>query len=221
MIGFRRILAVVSACCLSSDSQAGELTLDESSPVQIEISVRDKISGQEVPCRIHLKDAAGKAHKPPTLPFWFDHFVCPGAASIELERGAYTIEIERGPEFSRISERIDVKENAKLAYQLERLVNLSEEGWWSGDLHVHRTVDDIELLMRAEDLHVAPVITWWNEQNMWDKRPLPAEPLTCFDGNRYYQVMAGEDEREGGALLYFHLRKPLGDIAISGARPSQ
>jgi hypothetical protein len=34
-----------------------------------------------------------------------------------------------------------------------------------------------------------------------------------FDGNRFYHVMAGEDERQGGALLFFNLRKPL---AIAG-----
>jgi hypothetical protein len=26
---------------------------------------------------------------------------------------------------------------------------------------------DIELLMQSEDLHIAPVITWWNKQNPW------------------------------------------------------
>ncbi len=35
-----------------------------------------------------------------------------------------------------------------------------------------------------------------------------------FDGNRFYDVMAGEDEREGGALLFFHLRRPL---ALAGS----
>src|SRR5262249_15553543 len=33
-----------------------------------------------------------------------------------------------------------------------------------------------------------------------------------FDKNRFYHVMAGEDEREGGALLFFGLSRPL-DIA--------
>ena len=30
-----------------------------------------------------------------------------------------------------------------------------------------------------------------------------------FDGDRFYHLMAGEDEREGGALLYFNLDEPL------------
>src|SRR5262249_43376318 len=35
-----------------------------------------------------------------------------------------------------------------------------------------------------------------------------------FDNDRFYDVLAGEDEREGGALLYFHLPRPL---PITGA----
>lgn len=177
----------------------------------VEITVRDKKSGQPVPCRIHLKDAAGKAQRAAGLPFWFDHFVCPGTVRLELETGKYGIEIERGPAYTRHTGFLLVEEKSKpkVAYELERLVDMAAEGWWSGELHVHRPVADIELLMRAEDLHVVPVITWWNARNLWDKQALPAEPLARFDGNRFYHLMAGEDEREGGALLYFHLKKPL------------
>jgi hypothetical protein len=96
--------------------------------------------------------------------------------------------------------------------RLHRLARLSKEGWWSGELHVHRPVDDIELLMRAEDLHVAPLITWWNTQNVWRKRSQPANPLVRFDRDRFYHLMGGEDERGGGALLFFNLDQPL-DLA--------
>ena len=44
---------------------------------------------------------------------------------------------------------------------------MAADGWWSGDLDVRRPVRDIELLMEADDLHVAEVITWRN-----DKEPL-------------------------------------------------
>jgi hypothetical protein len=189
---------------------------------KVDITVRDKKSGQAVPCRIHLKDAAGKAQRARDLPFWFDHFVCPGTAHLELDAGKYTIEIERGPEHGRRADSFQVKDKTdlKLAFELERLVDLGAEDWWSGDLHVHRPVPAIELLMRAEDLHVAPVITWWNKQNLWAKQKLPADPLVRFDRNRFYHVMAGEDEREGGALLYFNLAKPLAIADSSREYPS-
>ena len=171
--------------------------------VKVEITVRDKKGGQPVPCRIHLKDSAGKPQRAGELPFWFDHFVSPGTAQVQLNPGKYTIEIERGPEYVRLGASFGVKagEDMRLAYQTERLVDLAAEGWWSGELHVHRPVAAMELLMRAEDLHVAPVITWWNKKNLWADKKLAADPLVRFDGNRFYHLMAGEDEREGGALL--------------------
>lgn len=190
--------------------------------VRVEITVRDKKSTQPLPCRIHLKNGAGKPQRAGDLPFWFDHFTSPGTSKLDLSPGKYTIEIERGPEYVRIAETFNVvdKQDLKLAYDMVRLVDLAAEGWWSGDLHVHRPKEDIELLMRAEDLHVAPVITWWNKKNLWEGQPLPADPLVRFDNNRFYQTMAGEDEREGGALLYFHLKKPLAIATPSREYPS-
>ena len=71
-----------------------------------------------------------------------------------------------------------------------------------------RPVKDVRLLMQAEDLHIAPVITWWNNRNLWLDQEIPDKTLTYFEG-RFLDVMAGEDEREGGALLFFHLKRPL------------
>jgi hypothetical protein len=191
-------------------------------PIDVELVILDKANGQSAPCRVHLKDAAGKPVRPPGLPFWFDHFSCPGSVELRLEPGRYTIAIERGPEYGRIAEMIDIKEGGKqrLTYELQRQVNLTKEGWWSGELHVHRPVEAIELLMRAEDLHVAPVITWWNKQNLWAQKKLPNKVLVRFDGNRFHHLMAGEDEREGGALLFFNLAKPLAIAKATREYPS-
>jgi hypothetical protein len=192
------------------------LSPGQDKPGRLEIAILDKPDGRPVPGRVHLKDSVGKPQRAEKLPFWFDHFVCPGTASLELPPGKYTIEIERGPEYESHSDSLALEPGGakKITAVVKRLADLPAQGWWPGDLHVHRPVADIELLMRAEDLHIAPVITWWNNRNEWAKKDLPADPLVKFDGNRYYHVMAGEDEREGGALLYFHLATPL---AITGA----
>jgi hypothetical protein len=157
------------------------------------------------------------------FPYWHDHFVCPGNAKLELAPGAYTYEVERGPEYTSRSGKLEVLAGdvSNSRVELERLADLAKEGWWSGELHVHRPVADIEVLMQAEDLHVAPVITWWNNQNLWaGGKRIPDELLVHFDGNRYYHVMAGEDEREGGALLFFNLHRPLAIVGSSREYPS-
>jgi hypothetical protein len=205
-----------SACILSTWLGLTVVSLAQDKPGKVEITVRDKADGPPVACRVHLKDGAGKPFRHPRLPFWFDHFVCPGTDNFGLYPGTFTIEIERGPEYETHTDRFEMAPGGEKKFNvvLKRLVDMPAEGWWPGELHVHRAVGDIELMMRAEGLHIAPVITWWNNRNEWAKKDPPADPLVKFDGNRYYHVMAGEDEREGGALLYFHFTKPL---AITGA----
>jgi hypothetical protein len=182
----------------------------------VEITILDKDTGKPIPCRLHVKDAAGTPQRAAKLPFWHDHFACPGTVRLDLAPGRYTFEVERGPEYRLASGSFMVRDRAgaKRTVTLERLVDLAAEGWWSGDLHVHRPVEDMELLLQAEDLHVAPVITWWNNRNRWERERPPPDPLVRVGGTRFYDVMAGEDEREGGALLFFHLRRPL---ALAGA----
>jgi hypothetical protein len=116
-----------------------------------------------------MKTQDGKAVRPPALPFWHDHFVSPGVADLDLSPGTYSYELDRGPEYLVTTGKVVMAESAAqtITNSLRRLVDLSREGWWSGELHVHRPVADIELLMQAEDLHVAPVITWWNNRNVW------------------------------------------------------
>jgi hypothetical protein len=181
--------------------------------VDVRLTVLSSEDSGLIPCRIHLKDSAGKAIEAANLPFWRDHFVCTGQVILKLPLGTYCYEIERGPEYSSISNQFSIENNQplNLTNYIRRLVDLSHEGWWSGELHAHRPLADIELLMRAEDLHVAPVITWWNKTNPWKDRS-PTNLLVRFDHDRFYHIMGGEDERAGGALLYFNLPRPL-DIA--------
>jgi hypothetical protein len=142
-------------------------------------------NAKPLPCRMHMKDDAGKPIRPKALPFWHDHFVCNGVAELDLVPGGYSYELDRGPEYLLTTGTLKVAESGgqSVTNQLRRLVNLAPEGWWSGELHVHRPVAEIELLMQAEDLHIAPVITWWNNRNSWMSSLLPTNSLVRFDEN--------------------------------------
>ena len=187
----------------------------------VEIRVTDQ-QGALVPCRIHLINASGEPQRAGELPFWRDHFVCPGSVKLQLAAGTYTYEIERGPEFEQAAGTFSVLQSAsaRVRARLARIANLAPLGWYAGDLHIHRPIEQIELLMRAEDLHVGPVITWWNNRNLWSARELPGRRLVRFDGNRTYHVMAGEDEREGGALMFYNLNRPLNITGSEREYPS-
>ena len=167
----------------------------------------------QVPCRIHLRSSSGTPQKANGLPFWKDHFVCPGRATMDVPPGEYVWEIERGPEHDRVSGKTKIASGKKTVVnvKLARVAHLRGEGWYSGDLHVHRAASDIELLMSAEDLNLAPVIEWWN-QPAPDANAIEQTEFRFAD-DRVYCLGAGEDEREGGALLYFGLKKPL-DLSV-------
>ena len=185
----------------------------------IQFKVCDE-AGVALPCRIHLLDESGKAHFASSLPSWHDHFVCSGVAKVDVPPGKYSWQVERGLEYSRRSGSVTVLSamRSEVEVTLRRIANLRHEGWTSADFHVHRPVEDIELLMNAEDLGFAPVIQWWNARAA---KPGEAESTNVsFDSHRVYQLCAGEDEREGGALLYFGLDRPLDLAATSREFPS-
>jgi hypothetical protein len=187
---------------------------------RVEFAVSER--GEPVPCRIHVFDAAGQTPKIAGYPSWRDHFVCAGSASLELPAGKYRYEIERGPEYSAVAGEAEVAAGGerKVSAELRRLHDLKAAGWWSGELHVHRPLEDVPLLMRAEDLHVAPVITWWNNRNLWSGKELPKDLVARLEEGRFTHAMAGEDEREGGALLYFNLARPLPLAGSTREHPS-
>jgi hypothetical protein len=69
--------------------------------------------------------------------------------------------------------------------------------------------------MDAEDLHVVPLVTWSSGKPGATKGAASEAGVKLFDTNRYYDLRAGEDAREGGGLLFFRLDKPL-DLAGAG-----
>jgi hypothetical protein len=74
--------------------------------------------------------------------------------------------------------------------------------------------------MQAEDLHVGPVITWWNQNNPWKDLALPESLWREVAPDRFIGLMGGEDERRGGALLYFNLNEPLDIQSAQPEHPS-
>lgn len=178
---------------------------------QLEIRVIDKESRKPVACRMHLKTAAGKPRFPKKVPAWDDHFVVPGKTLLRLPLGNYSFEIERGPEYPVISGHFTFTKFADDSKEIElpRHVDMSSKGWWSGDLDVRRPLRDIELLTAAEDLHVVPLVTWWNGRGERTVDKLPKDALERIGPDRFFQVMGGRQTRPGGTLSYFNLPAPL------------
>ena len=170
--------------------------------------------GEVLPFRMYLLDVDGKAVRPPDVPFWEGGFVSDGRSGLAIHEGTYRYVIERGPEWSVASGVLEVEGGtATVTAGLERIADLKAEGWFGGDLHVHRLPEEMPLHLAAEDLSIASVQTWWNERNRWgDARP--ERVVEEFPGRRFCHVLSGEDERGGGALLYHRLAR---EIDITGS----
>jgi len=179
----------------------------DAAPLRVRLAVSE--GEATLPCRVHLKNERNEAVFPRGFPSFSDHFSFPGSGELELEPGTYQYEIERGPEYTRASGSFTLADAPHpVEVKLERVADLARKGWFSGDLHVHRPAEDAELLMRAEDLHVGEFVTWWNDQPAPVATGLRAQ-VRKFDGDRFADPTAGEDERQGGALLFLGLKEAL------------
>lgn len=178
---------------------------------QLVITALDEKTHKPVACRMHLVGANKKPRTAAPAPFWSDHFVLPGKIALKLPLGHYTFEVERGPEYKTVDGNFTIEHFADDSKEIElhRFTDMSEEGWWSGDLLVRRPARDIEQLMAADDLHVAQVVTWWNDKSEGTGRPASKNPLVHFDKNRWYQVMAGGYSRAGTEVLCLGLPAPM------------
>ena len=113
-----------------------------------------------------------------------------GQARIELPTGAKRIIVDRGPEYRRVELTLDGY-SAGRTIRLERWIHMSEQGWWSGDMHVHRAPGDLPKLLDAADLHFAPTLTRWNAASTLDE--WPSEPVIHAAPDRVYSVNNAED----------------------------
>lgn len=205
-----RAILILCFCAAMSGTAYCEDTLQERNIPNVTIQVRNK-AGEPQPCSIYLKTSEGTPVLSQKYPCWKNHFSCEGIAHIKLMPGVYHYEIESGPEWKTLSGQwtVTAQDSQKFHETIHRSVDLEAEGWYAADLHIHRPVEHIPLLMKASGLKVAPTITWWNANNPWKTLPLPESQVIKTVDGRFYGILAGEDERGGGALIYYRMKQPI------------
>lgn len=82
--------------------------------------------------------------------------------NLALPPGQYQLRAERGKEFVPDEVELTVdSETEEVILKLQRFSNMPQQGWYSGDTHVHRTMEDLPNLVLAEDLNVALPLNYW------------------------------------------------------------
>lgn len=194
MINFRKtflllllfVTTIIPRCALSQ-SQRGEFTLQ----------IIDEETRQPLPCRVRIRNEKGVARKAEDVPFLYDHFVMPGKVKIDWPLGTYPMEIERGLEYLPRTGHFVLNRfaNDSKTETLKRFTNLSEKGWWSGDLMVLRNLEDAELLMLADDLYFMPLAES-REKKMFSKQAAAEKERTQEERVRAGRLEKKEDSNE-------------------------
>jgi len=210
------LLAVATACAAGApEPGTGRLVVSVSEP-----------GGGPLPCRVHLTIGGKPAYAEGLPRFERDpHFCCPGRFELAVPAGKGRLRIERGPEYIPFTTELEVKagQARQLPVGLSRWVDMNDRGWFSGDLHVHRPVAYMPLLLRAEDLNLAPVLTHWNQQHFQAEPPHLVEVRDTGVASpkpRCFHTLAQEDERAGGAILLFNLTRPILLAGVTRDHPS-
>src|SRR5262249_45635085 len=103
--------------------------------------------------RVYLTDRSGKPMTPQNVLAYHkgqeDHFIVPGQISVELPPGHYRVHAERGPEHRPASVELDLRAGERRQVKLhpERWIDMNARGWYSGDLHNHRNINEIPTLL--------------------------------------------------------------------------
>ncbi len=104
-------------------------------------------------------------------PYW----IVPGAFEMTLPTGKWSLNIYRGPEYDYVKEEFIIEPDTTTQHtvSLNRWTDLREEGWYSGDDHVHARVmsdsdaKNVITWAKAADIHVANVLEMGNASRSW------------------------------------------------------
>lgn len=180
---------------------------------QLELAIVDDATDQPIAARVQLVDSRGRTRHPRKTIAWGDHFVVDGRTVLDLPPGMYRFVVERGHEYRDVSGHFLMRSAAtdNRTVRLKRIVDMTEHGWWSGDLELYRPEIDADALMRSEDLHVAPLMTWSNS----DASSPPKQLTVTNNRGRFVDNGAGVDARAGGQVSFFGLSEPLASFGTS------
>jgi hypothetical protein len=147
--------------------------------VRVRAEVRDEQSGQAVASRIYVQDEKGGWHFPEgdgpgdvvlykRQNYWDESQVEMHATAAakpveyQLPPGEYAATVERGKEYVPLETKLKAGDGAgQWQLPLTRWIDMASHGWYSGDTHCHRSIDEIGNLMLAEDVNVCFPLTYW------------------------------------------------------------
>jgi hypothetical protein len=146
---------------------------------KLQLAVLDEKGGPTI-ASFTIKDNLGRIYPNPSKRLAPDLFFQPqvyraNGESLTLPAGNYSVTCALGPEYLAQTREVTVKEgvSGKVSFQMERWIDPSKYGWYSGDHHVHAAgcshyqnpaqgvrPEDMARQAQGEKLNVSCVLTW-------------------------------------------------------------
>jgi hypothetical protein len=154
---------------------------EERQPVRLRGEVLDANTGKPLPARVYVvgadgtwhfarseaKDGSAVAYRKKRDPKSIEMHTTLSAHPfvLDLPPRKYTLTVERGKEYLPEVRTVTVGfEPVKETFRLKRWTDMASLGWYSGETHVHRSLEELPNVMLAEDLNVAfPLLYWVTE----------------------------------------------------------
>ncbi|MEW6306125.1 MAG: CehA/McbA family metallohydrolase [Verrucomicrobiota bacterium] len=81
---------------------------------------------------------------------------------VQLPPGNYVFTVERGKEYFTSTNRVTIKgDRQKIRLLVQRWIDMSKQGWYSGDTHLHRSGEEMANVLLAEDINVGFPLHYW------------------------------------------------------------
>lgn len=197
----------------------------------VETSVVDDATGQPVPCRVHFRSPDGIPYQPhghhghvnSNLDTWhidvggdlrlgqISYAYTNGRCQGWLPRGNVLVDVARGFEYEPLRQRVRIEPGQRrLELRLRRWTSMNDQGWFSGDTHVHFLSTQGSLFeAQAEDLNVVNLL-----QSQWgslftNTEDFTGEPMASRDGRTV--VWTNQENRQHllGHMILLGLREPI------------
>jgi hypothetical protein len=197
----------------------------------VHVTVLDEETGRPVPCRVHFRSPEGVPYQPHGHPdhvnsdlgTWHidvggdvrlgrsSYAYIDGTCQGWLPRGDVIVDVVRGYEYEPIRRTVRIERGQRhLELRLRRWVHMNDEGWYSGDSHVHFLSGLGALLeQRGEDLNVVNLL-----QSQWSSlftntEEFTGRPLISEDG--LYVTWVSQENRQPflGHMVLWGLSRPV------------
>jgi len=201
---------------------ASELSL----AAELQVKVVDE-QGRPLACRVLVRPAGGECIVPDgavAVPVPPDRwFACPGEAVVEVPEGEVLLRVERGLEYVRFKQEIEVTAlETTRTVTLRRWIDMRSRGYLCAENHIHIAPAILGPMLVAEGLDFGTSLTWWNGPDA--RRPIsPGSQrvsLLKFAGQKVpTSIFDAELEYGWGAAYIQNLPAPM-PIETARNRPN-